>query len=48
MYEAERSTVPITLVDLDDLATQIVEHYENFDSDGRSLIPLIRVYWPAS
>jgi restriction system protein len=48
MYEAERSTIPITLVDLDELATHVVDHYEKFDSDGRSLIPLVRVYWPAS
>ena len=48
LYEAERSTIPITLVDLDDLATHVVDHYEQFDSDGRSLIPLVRVYWPAS
>lgn len=47
-YEAERSSIPVTLVDLDDLATLVVEHYENFDSTGRALLPLIRVYWPAS
>lgn len=47
-YEAERSSIPVTLVDLDTLATLIVEHYENFDSTGRALLPLIRVYWPAS
>lgn len=47
-YEAERSSIPVTLVDLDTLATLIVEHYESFDSTGRALLPLIRVYWPAS
>lgn len=47
-YEAERASVPITLVDLDDLATLIVEHYESFDATGRALLPLIRVFWPAS
>lgn len=46
-YEAERSTVPVTLVDIDDLADLVVSHYENFDLDGKALIPLIRVYWPA-
>ncbi|PCK02263.1 MAG: restriction endonuclease [Alteromonadaceae bacterium] len=45
-YEAERSTFPLTLVDLDDLANLIVSHYENFDLDGRALIPLVRIYWP--
>jgi len=47
-YEAERSSVPITLIDLDDLARLVVEHYEAFDVDGRTLLPLVRVYWPAS
>jgi restriction system protein len=47
-YEADRSSIPITLVDLDDLATLVVEHYESFDSTGRALLPLIRVFWPAS
>jgi restriction system protein len=47
-YEAERASTPIALVDLDELASLIVEHYENFDADGRALIPLVKVYWPAS
>lgn len=47
-YEAERASVPVTLVDLDELASLVVDHYEQFDSEGRSLIPLLRVYWPAS
>lgn len=46
-YEAERSTVPATLLDLDDLATLIVTHYESFDLEGSALIPLVRIYWPA-
>ncbi|HLT46646.1 MAG TPA: restriction endonuclease [Rubricoccaceae bacterium] len=47
-YEAERASIPVTLIDLDDLASLVVEHYEQFDSEGRSLVPLLRVYWPAS
>ena len=46
-YEADRSNIPLTLLDLDDLASLIVTHYENFDLEGRALIPLVRVYWPA-
>lgn len=46
-YEADRSNIPLTLVDLDELATLVVTHYENFDLEGRALIPLVRVYWPA-
>ncbi len=45
-YEADRASIPVTLIDLDDLAHLIVEHYENFSLEGRQLIPLIRVYWP--
>jgi len=45
-YEAERSTFPLTLVDLDDLADLIVSHYESFDLDGRALISLVKIYWP--
>lgn len=45
-YEADRCTFPLTLVDMDDLANLIVAHYENFDLEGRALIPLIRVFWP--
>jgi len=47
-YEAERAAVPMTLVDLDDLASLVVDNYEGFDTEGRALLPLIRVYWPAS
>ena len=45
-YEAERSNNPITLLGLEDLANLITTHYENFDLDGRALMPLIKVYWP--
>ena len=45
-YEAERSSVPVTLVDLDDLADLVVAHYECFDTEGRALVPLVKVYWP--
>jgi restriction system protein len=45
-YEADRSNIPITLLTLDDLASLVVTHYENFDMDGKVLIPLTRLYWP--
>jgi restriction system protein len=47
-YEADRAKVPTTLVDLDRLAELVVEHYERFDDEGRTLVPLVRVYWPTS
>jgi restriction system protein len=44
--EALRANIPITLVNLDDLAALVVSHYEKFDMDGRVLIPLTKIYWP--
>ncbi len=45
-YEADRSPVPVTLVDLGDLASLVVAHYEEFDIDGRVILPLVKVYLP--
>jgi restriction system protein len=45
-YEAERASIPVTLMTLDELAHAIMENYEKFDLIGRSLIPLTKVYWP--
>jgi restriction system protein len=45
-YEAERSNIPTTLVGLDDLALLVESHYEQFDGEGRTLLPLTRIYWP--
>ena len=46
-YESDRATVPLSLMDLDDLARLIETHYETFDTDGRGLLPLTKVFWPA-
>lgn len=47
-YEAERSTIPVTLVDLDMLVKLITQYYDNFDTDTKTLIALapIKIYWP--
>ena len=45
-YEAERSEIPIILRDLDTLVKFIIQYYDNFDADGRSLLPLKKIYWP--
>ncbi len=47
-YEAERANNPVTLVDLDELATLVVDNYETFDTAGKTLLPLMRVYWPSN
>jgi restriction system protein len=44
--EADRSSVPVTLLDLDDLAGLLVQYYENTDPGTKALIPLVKIYWP--
>jgi restriction system protein len=46
-YEAERAVHPISLVDLDEFAQLVVNHYERFDNEGRVLLPMVKIYWPA-
>lgn len=46
-YEAERAAIPLTLLDLDDLVSALLEHYGKMDIDMQRLIPLRKVYWPA-
>lgn len=46
-YEADRAQVPVTLLNLDDVAQLLVDNYENVDTDTRALVPLVRLYWPA-
>jgi restriction system protein len=45
-YEAERASIPLTLMDLDDLVKAILEHYEKMDADSQRLVPLRKIYWP--
>ena len=45
-YEAERSTIPTTLINLDMLVKLIIQYYDNFDAETRTLIPLMKIYWP--
>ena len=45
-YEAERSTVSLTLIDLPKLRELLVEHYESLDLETTQLVPLKRIYWP--
>lgn len=45
-YESDRANVPVSLMDLDDLSRLIETHYESFDTEGRGLLPLTKVYWP--
>jgi restriction system protein len=45
-YEAERASVPLTLLDLQGLRKLLVENYERLDAETRALVPLKRLYWP--
>lgn len=46
-YEADRASIPITLFDIDDLVTAVLEHYQEMDTDTKALVPLVKIYWPA-
>ena len=45
-YEAERSTVPVTLIDLPRLRDLLLQHYGDMDAASMSILPLHRLYWP--
>lgn len=45
-YEADRASIPLSLMDIDELVEAIIENYEALDSETRQLLPLRRLYWP--
>lgn len=45
-YEADRASIPLTLMDIDDLLTEILINYENMDVETKLLLPLTKFYWP--
>jgi restriction system protein len=48
LYEAERASIPLTLLDFDGLVAAILANYARFDEESRQLLPLRTVYWPIS
>ncbi len=46
-YEAERASIPLSLLDMDGLADTLVDYYEQLDLPTRTLVPLTRIYWPS-
>ena len=46
-YEAERSTIPVTLIDIDELAELLISNYDTADTETKALVPLVKLYWPA-
>lgn len=47
-YEAERASIPLTLMDFELLVETILENYSNLDEVTKQIIPLKRLYWPVS
>lgn len=46
-YEADRSNIPIRMLDLDGFVRLYVEVYDHTDENTRAILPLVRIYWPA-
>jgi len=47
LYEAERAATPLTLIDLDDLAVLLSEHYDQVGPEIKATVPLAKIYWPS-
>lgn len=45
-YEAERASIPLSLMDIDELVEAVIGNYEALDNETRQLLPLRRLYWP--
>lgn len=43
--EAERSSIPLRLVTMQELRVLLLEHYDNLDGETRALVPLPRLFW---
>ncbi len=46
-FEAERAATVTHLMTLDGLARALIDNYDNLDERGRTLLPLVKMYWPA-
>jgi restriction system protein len=44
-YEADRASIPMTIMDIDGLVELVIEYYENLDLPTRSILPLSKIYW---
>lgn len=45
-YEADRASIPLTLMDIDELVDTVIENYERMDLEARTILPLNKFYWP--
>lgn len=46
-YEADRSNVPVKLLNLDEFVRQYVDCYDKADEDTSAILSLVRIWWPA-
>lgn len=47
LYEAERASIPLSLMTIDDLVEAVIQNYDRLDIETQQLLPLKRIYWPA-
>ena len=47
-YEADRSSIPLTLISMPELRELLVDYYETLDTLTRSLVPLRKIFLPAT
>jgi restriction system protein len=45
-YEADRASIPLSLMNIDELVEAVIENYETLDNETKQLLPLRRLYWP--
>ena len=45
-YEAERASIPLTLMDSELLIQALIRNYPKLDEPTRQLLPLKQIYWP--
>lgn len=46
-YEADRASIPLELMTIDELVAALVANYDKLDIETKQLLPLKRIYWPA-
>lgn len=46
-YEAERASIPLAFMDLDELVKSLLEQYDKLDLETQRLVPLKRIFVPA-
>lgn len=47
LYEAERASISLSLMTIDDLVEALIQNYDRLDIETQQILPLKRIYWPA-